>query len=88
MKEKDFKELLKTFHITKDLGDCEDTLKVLEKVFLERTKKDLIKKIEAIKSTEEMKDFTLQCAKATLYDYEKLLNDMKDLKEKKEGNNE
>ena len=37
----------------------------------------MIKTIEAIKTTEEMKEFTLKCAKALLNDYER------DLKNKK-----
>ena len=77
--EKDeFFELLKEWKITKDLEECEDTvMEVLERSLLKSLKEDMIKKIEAIKTTEEMKEFALECAKAVLNDYER------DLKNKK-----
>lgn len=71
-------KLLKEWNITKDLGECEDTvMEVLERSLLKSLKEDMIKKIEAIKTTEEMKEFALECAKAVLNDYER------DLKNKK-----
>ena len=77
--EKDkFFELLKEWNITKDLGESEEiVMEVLERSLLKSLKEDMIKKIEAIKTTEEMKEFALQCAKALLNDYER------DLKNKK-----
>lgn len=77
--EKDkFFELLKEWNITKDLGECEDiVMEALERSLLKSLKEDMIKKIEAIKTTEEMKEFALECAKAVLNDYER------DLKNKK-----
>ena len=77
--EKDkFFELLKEWKITKDLGECEEiVLETLERSLLKSLKEDMIKKIEAIKTTEEMKEFALECAKAVLNDYER------DLKNKK-----
>lgn len=77
--EKDeFFELLKEWKITKDLGECEDiVMEALERSLLKSLKEDMIKKIEAIKTTEEMKEFALECAKAVLNDYER------DLKNKK-----
>ena len=77
--EKDeFFELLKEWKITKDLGECEDiVMEALERSLLKSLKEDMIKKIEAIKTTEEMKEFALKCAKALLNDYER------DLKNKK-----
>ena len=77
--EKDeFFKLLKEWNITKDLGECEDiVMEALERSLLKSLKEDMIKKIEAIKTTEEMKEFALECAKAVLNDYER------DLKNKK-----
>ena len=77
--EKDeFFELLKEWKITKDLGEREDNvMEALERSLLKSLKEDMIKKIEAIKTTEEMKEFALECAKAVLNDYER------DLKNKK-----
>lgn len=77
--EKDeFFELLKKWKITKDLGECEEiVMETLERSLLKSLKEDMIKKIEAIKTTEEMKEFALECAKAVLNDYER------DLKNKK-----
>lgn len=77
--EKDeFFELLKEWNITKDLGECEEiVMEALERSLLKSLKEDMIKKIEAIKTTEEMKEFALECAKAVLNDYER------DLKNKK-----
>ena len=77
--EKDeFFELLKEWKITKDLGECEDiVMEALERSLLKTVKEDMIKTIEAIKTTEEMKEFALKCAKALLNDYER------DLKNKK-----
>ena len=77
--EKDkFFELLKEWNITKDLGECEEiVMEALERSLLKSLKEDMIKQIEAIKTTEEMKEFALQCAKALLNDYER------DLKNKK-----
>lgn len=77
--EKDeFFKLLKEWKITKDLGECEEiVLETLERSLLKSLKEDMIKKIEAIKTTEEMKEFALECAKAVLNDYER------DLKNKK-----
>ena len=76
-KEELFK-LLKEWNITKDLDKCEDiVMEALERSLLKSLKEDMIKKIEAIKTTEEMKEFALQCAKALLNDYER------DLKNKK-----
>ena len=78
-KEKDeFFKLLKEWNITKDLGECEEiVMEALERSLLKSLKEDMIKKIEAIKTTEEMKEFALECAKAVLNDYER------DLKNKK-----
>ena len=74
----EFFELLKEWKITKDLGECEDNvMETLERSLLKSLKEDMIKKIEAIKTTEEMKEFALECAKAVLNDYER------DLKNKK-----
>ena len=77
--EKDeFFELLKEWKITKDLDKCEEVvMETLERSLLKSLKEDMIKKIEAIKTTEEMKEFALECAKALLNDYER------DLKNKK-----
>ena len=76
-KEELFK-LLKEWNITKDLDKCEEiVLETLERSLLKTVKEDMIKKIEAIKTTEEMKEFALTCAKALLNDYER------DLKNKK-----
>ena len=74
----EFFELLKEWKITKDLGECEDNvMETLERSLLKIVKEDMIKAIEAIKTTEEMKEFSLKCAKAVLNDYER------DLKNKK-----
>ena len=71
-------KLLKEWNITKDLDKCEEiVMEALEKSLLKSLKEDMIKKIEAIKTTEEMKEFALECAKAVLNDYER------DLKNKK-----
>ena len=71
-------KLLKEWNITKDLDKCEEiVLETLERSLLKSLKEDMIKKIEAIKTTEEMKEFALECAKAVLNDYER------DLKNKK-----
>lgn len=80
--EKDeFFKLLKEWNITKDLDECEAceaiVMETLERSLLKSLKEDMIKKIEAIKTTEEMKEFALECAKAVLNDYER------DLKNKK-----
>lgn len=76
-KEELFK-LLKEWNITKDLDKCEEiVLETLERSLLKSVKEDMIKKIEAIKTTEEMKEFALNCAKALLNNYER------DLKNKK-----
>ena len=76
-KEELFK-LLKEWNITKDLDKCgEIVLETIERSLLKTVKEDMIKKIEAIKTTEEMKEFALNCAKALLNDYER------DLKNKK-----
>ena len=77
--EKDeFFELLKEWKITKDLGECEDiVMEALERSLLKSLKEDMIKKIEAIKTTEEMKEFALECAKAVLNDYERDLQNKK-----------
>lgn len=78
-KEKDeFFKLLKEWKITKDLGECEAiVMETLERSLLKSLKEDMIKKIEAIKTAEEMREFALECAKACLNDYER------DLKNKK-----
>ena len=74
----EFFELLKEWKITKDLGECEDNvMETLERSLLKIVKEDMIKAIEAIKTAEEMKEFSLKCAKAVLNDYER------DLKNKK-----
>lgn len=74
----EFFKLLKERNITKDLGECEEiVMEALERGLLKSLKEDMIKTIEAIKTTEEMKEFALQCAKALLNDYER------DLKNKK-----
>ena len=71
-------KLLKEWNITKDLGECEEiVMETLERSLLKSVKEDMIKTIEAIKTTEEMKEFALKCAKALLNDYER------DLKNKK-----
>ena len=71
-------KLLKEWNITKDLDKCEEiVLETLERSLLKTVKEDMIKTIEAIKTTEEMKEFALECAKALLNDYER------DLKNKK-----
>lgn len=71
-------KLLKEWNITKDLDKCEEiVLETLERSLLKSVKEDMIKTIEAIKTTEEMKEFALNCAKALLNDYER------DLKNKK-----
>ena len=71
-------KLLKEWNITKDLDKCEEiVLETLERSLLKTVKEDMIKTIEAIKTTEEMKEFALECAKAVLNDYER------DLKNKK-----
>lgn len=77
--EKDkFFELLKEWNITKDLDKCEAiVMETLERSLLKSLKEDMIKQIEAIKTTEEMKEFALQCAKALLNDYERDLQDKK-----------
>ena len=77
--EKDeFFKLLKEWNITKDLGECEDiVMEALERSLLKSLKEDMIKKIEAIKTTEEMKEFALECAKAVLNDYERDLQNKK-----------
>lgn len=72
-KDKDFVEWLKDWNITAGTDKCEEAIKVIEKTLLESVKKDMIKKIEAIKDTNEMREFTLYCAKATLYDFERSL---------------
>lgn len=81
MEEKDFKELLKTFNITFENDKCKEAVEVIEKTLLESVKKDMIKKIEAMKDINEMKEFALHCAKAALNDYENLLKGVKDLKD-------
>ena len=74
----EFFKLLKEWNITKDLDKCEEiVLETLERNLLKTVKEDMIKAIEAIKTIEEMKEFTLKCAKALLNDYER------DLKNKK-----
>ena len=76
-KEELFK-LLKEWNITKDLDKCEEiVLETLERSLLKSVKEDMIKKIEAIKTTEEMKEFALNCAKALLNDYERDLQNKK-----------
>lgn len=71
-------KLLKEWNITKDLDKCEEiVMETLERSLLKTVKEDMIKTIEAIKTTEEMKEFALKCAKALLNDYER------DLKNKK-----
>lgn len=76
-------KLLKEWNITKDLGECEDiVMETLERNLLKIVKEDMIKKIEAIKTTEEMKEFTLKCAKAVLNDYERYLKNKKCNKKK------
>ena len=71
-------KLLKEWNITKDLDKCEEVvMETLERSLLKTVKEDMITKIEAIKTTEEMKEFALECAKALLNDYER------DLKNKK-----
>lgn len=77
--EKDeFFELLKEWKITKDLGECEAiVMEKLERSLLKSLKEDMIKQIEAIKTTEEMKEFALECAKALLKDYERDLQNKK-----------
>lgn len=81
-KEELFK-LLKEWNITKDLDKCEEiVLETLERSLLKSVKEDMIKKIEAIKTTEEMKEFALECAKALLNDYERDLENKKCNKKK------
>lgn len=77
--EKDeFFKLLKEWKITKDLGECEEAvMEALERNLLKSLKEDMIKTIEAIKTTEEMKEFALECAKALLNDYERYLKNQK-----------
>ena len=71
-------KLLKEWNITKDLDKCEEiVMETLERSLLKTVKEDMIKTIEAIKTTEEMKEFALNCTKALLNDYER------DLKNKK-----
>lgn len=79
MKEKDFFEMVKEWSVSKTLDKCEATvLETLEKHLLESLKKEMIKKIEAIESTNDMREFTLHCAEALLNDYKR------DIKDKKE----
>lgn len=74
----EFFKLLKKWNITKDLDKCEEiVLETLERSLLKSLKEDMIKQIEAIKTTEEMKEFALQCAKALLNDYERDLQNKK-----------
>ena len=71
-------KLLKEWNITKDLDKCEEVvMETLERSLLKTVKEDMIKAIETIKTIEEMKEFSLKCAKALLNDYER------DLKNKK-----
>ena len=71
-------KLLKEWNITKDLDTREEVvMETLERSLLKIVKEDMIKAIEAIETTEEMKGFALKCAKAALNDYER------DLKNKK-----
>lgn len=79
----EFFKLLKEWNITKDLDKCEEiVLETLERSLLKSVKEDMIKKIEAIKTTEEMKEFALECAKALLNDYERDLENKKCNKKK------
>lgn len=76
-------KLLKEWNITKDLDKCEEVvMEALERSLLKSLKEDMIKKIEAIKTTEEMKEFALECAKALLNDYERDLKNKKCNKKK------
>ena len=76
-------KLLKEWNITKDLDKCEEiVMETLERSLLKTVKEDMIKKIEAIKTTEEMKEFALECAKALLNDYERDLKNKKCNKKK------
>ena len=74
----EFFKLLKKWNITKDLGECEEiVLETLERSLLKSVKEDMIKTIEAIKTIEELKEFSLQCATALLKDYERDLQNKK-----------
>ena len=76
-------KLLKEWNITKDLDKCEEiVMETLERSLLKTVKEDMIKTIEAIKTTEEMKEFALECAKALLNDYERDLKNKKCNKKK------
>ena len=74
MEEKDFKELLKKWHITSGWDKCEDAVNIIEKTLLEGIKKDMIEAIEKIKTSDDMRRFALSCAKALLKDYERDLD--------------
>lgn len=74
MEEKDFKELLKKWNITSGWDKCEDAVEIIEKTLLEGIKKDMIEAINKIKSSNDMRQFTLSCAKALLKDYERDLD--------------
>lgn len=76
-------KLLKEWNITKDSDKCEEiVMETLERNLLKIVKEDMIKKIAAIKTTEEMKEFSLKCAKAVLNDYERDLKNKKCNKKK------
>lgn len=74
MEEKDFKELLKKWNITNGWDKCEDAVNIIEKTLLEGIKKDMIEAIEKIKTSDDMRRFTLSCAKALLKYYERNLD--------------
>ena len=74
MEEKDFKELLKKWNITSGWDKCEDAVNIIEKTLLEVIKKDMIEAIEKIKTSDDMRRFTLSCAKSLLKDYERDLD--------------
>ena len=57
-------------------------METLERNLLKIVKEDMIKTIAAIKTTEEMKEFALKCAKALLNDYERDLKNKKCNKKK------
>ena len=82
--EKDeFFKLLEEWKKTKDLDKCEEAvMETLERSLLKIVKEDMIKAIEAIETAEEMKEFTLKCAKAVLNDYERDLKNKKCNKKK------
>lgn len=76
-------KLLKEWNITKDSDKCEEiVMETLERNLLKIVKEDMIKTIAAIKTTEEMKEFSLKCAKAVLNDYERDLKNKKCNKKK------